>query len=450
MNNKSFKIMIVDDEKSFSSLLEMILSDEGYTVVSFNDPEEALREYLKFNPNLILTDLKMPKIDGIELINQIRSANQEIDFIVLTAFATVNSAVEAMKKGAIDYLTKPLKNPDELRKAVKNVIERQKLSNENKLLKSFQLSDVPPIDIIFSGIEEVLKDITDVSPTNATVMLYGETGTGKSLIAKVIHNLSNRQGPFVELNCAAIPENLLESELFGYEKGAFTGATTSKKGKFELADEGTIFLDEVSEMSLSLQTKFLKILQDKTFERLGSLETLKTNARIISATNRDLKILCSEKKFREDLYYRLNVFPIQIKPLRERRDSIKAIADYLVKTISLKLGKTPVPLDTGSIKRMMEYSWPGNIRELSNVIERAIIVNKANTLTITTLDDTKQINAEDNVFIDEVNLNTIERLAIEKALKSTGGNRKEAALKLGISLRTLQYKIKDYKIGHIQ
>lgn len=450
MGNENFRILIVDDEKSFASLLERILLDEGFTIKCFNDPSELLQMYEQFNPNLIITDLKMPKIDGITLMEKIREVNKDIDFIVLTAFGTIDTAVEAMKKGAIDYITKPLKNPEEIRKAVNNVVQRQRLSYENDLLKSFQLADMPPIDIIFSGMDSVLKDIKDVALTNATVILYGETGTGKSLIAKVIHNLSKRQGPFVEFNCAAIPENLLESELFGYEKGAFTGATTSKKGKFELADEGTIFLDEVSEMSLSLQTKFLKILQDKTFERLGSLKTIKTNARIISATNRDLKALCAEKSFREDLYYRLNVFPIFIKSLRERKDSIPIIADYLINNISLKLGKKPVPLDEDSLKRMILYDWPGNIRELSNVIERAIIVNKGQVLSITTLEDTGPTTSEKHHFIEDINLNSVERYAIEKALISTGGNRKEAAVKLGISLRTLQYKIKEYKIGHIQ
>ncbi|HIJ60692.1 MAG TPA: sigma-54-dependent Fis family transcriptional regulator [Nitrospirae bacterium] len=448
MSKDNFRILIVDDEKSFLLLLERILKDEGYKVKACDNPEIALKEIDNFHPNLLITDLKMPTMDGITLMEKVKELNKETDFLILTAFATVDTAVEAMKKGAIDYLTKPLKNPEELRKAVLNVFQRQKLSSENSLLKSSQLTDIPPLEIIFSGMHEILKDIQDVATTNATVMLYGETGTGKSLISKVIHHLSKREGPFVELNCAAIPENLLESELFGYEKGAFTGATSSKKGKFEVADEGTVFLDEVSEMSLVLQAKFLKILQDKTFERLGSVVTLKTNARIISATNRDLKALCAEKRFREDLYYRLNVFPVYLKPLRERRDSIKIIADYLIQNISVKLGKRPVPFNKSSYDRLIKYPWPGNIRELSNVIERAIIVNKADELFITNLDVFSVENSlEGETLSHTESLDDLERAAIQRALKATSGNRREAAMRLGISLRTLQYKIKEYKLN---
>ena len=287
-----------------------------------------------------------------------------------------------MKKGAVDYITKPLKDPDQLRIAVAKVFEHQVLLSENALLKSALFEDIPSLDIVFAGMDSVLKEVKDVAPTDATVMLYGETGTGKTLVAKILHRLSGRQGPFVDINCAAIPENLLESELFGHEKGAFTGALAQKKGKFELANDGTILLDEISEMSLTLQAKLLKIIQERTFERLGALNTIKTNARIIAATNRDLKQMVREGKFREDLFYRLNVFPISVPPLRERKAHFEKITHYLIDTISRRIGREPKTIPSGAMKEMMEYAWPGNIRELENVIERAIIVSKGPELHI--------------------------------------------------------------------
>ncbi|BCB97127.1 sigma-54-dependent Fis family transcriptional regulator [Dissulfurispira thermophila] len=444
MQKENFRILIVDDERSFLILLTKILEDVGYTVKGFTDPEDAIKAVDSYSPNLVITDLKMPKIDGIKLMEEIKNRNSNIDFIMITAFATVDTAVEAMKKGASDYITKPLKDPDQLRLAVLKIYERQRLVEENELFKSESFQGMPPIDIVFAGMEKILKDIRDVASTDATVILYGETGTGKSLIAKIIHYMSNRTGPFVDINCAAIPENLLESELFGYEKGAFTGALSQKKGKFELAGDGTIFLDEVSEMSLSLQAKFLKVLQDRTFERLGSLNTIKTNARIIAATNRNLKALVEEKKFREDLYYRLNVFPVSIPPLRERKKHIPDIANYLVKVISARFGKGVKIIPEHEIEKLINYAWPGNIRELENIIERNIIISKDSQLIFHELEsETEPINTK---RLDG-DLKTIEKIAIENALLKTNGNRKKAAEILGISLRALQYKIKDYGIN---
>ncbi|WP_333655893.1 sigma-54-dependent transcriptional regulator [Dissulfurispira sp.] len=445
MQRENFRILIVDDEKSFLLLLTKILEDAGYTVKGFTDPEDAIKAVDSYSPNLAITDLKMPKMSGIQLMEEIKNRNSDIDFIMVTAFATVDTAVSAMKKGASDYITKPLKDPEQLRIAVSKIYERQKLVEENKLLKSEAFHDMPPMDIVFAGMDKILKDIRDVAPTDATIILYGETGTGKSLIAKVIHHMSGRTGPFVDINCAAIPENLLESELFGYEKGAFTGALSQKKGKFELAGDGTIFLDEVSEMSPALQAKFLKVLQDKTFERLGSLNTIKTNARVIAATNRDLKALVEEKKFREDLYYRLNVFPINIPPLRERKKRVPDITNYLVRVISARLGKEAKTIPADEMEKLADYAWPGNIRELENVIERSVIISRGNQLILPDLEparvdmqETKKIKGD---------LKTVEKIAIENALSKTNGNRKKAAEILGISLRALQYKIKEYGIN---
>jgi len=275
-------------------------------------------------------------------------------------------------------------------------------------------------------------------------MLYGETGTGKTLVTKVIHCLSGRKGPFVDINCAAIPETLLESELFGHEKGAFTGALQQKRGKFELANDGTILLDEVSEMNTTLQAKLLKVLQERTFERLGSLNTLKTNARVIAATNRDLKQMVSDGKFRQDLYYRLNVFPISIPPLRDRKSHLQEITHYLVDAISRRLGKGTKTIPEGVMKSLMEYSWPGNIRELQNIIERALIVTKGTELNIAGIGEQSEARQEQKVNSD---LKTIEKEAIRNALSQTAGNRREAAEMLGISVRSLQYKIKEYGMG---
>lgn len=444
MHKENFRILIVDDEKSFLLLLVKILEDAGYTVKGMTDPEEAVRVVDSFSPNIIITDLKMPKMDGIKFMDEVKRKNEYLDFIMITAFATVETAVEAMKKGASDYITKPLKDPEQLRIIVSKIYERQRLLAENRLLKTEALYDMPPIDIIFSGMQNILNDIKHVAPTDATVILYGETGTGKSLIAKTIHYISGRSGLFVDINCAAIPENLLESELFGYEKGAFTGALSQKKGRLELADDGTVFLDEVSEMSLALQSKFLRVLQDKVFERLGSLNTIKTNARIIAATNRDLKAAIEEKKFREDLYYRLNVFPINIPPLRERRDYILDIAGYLLKVISARLGKEIKTISEETKKKLVQYKWLGNIRELANVIERSIIISSGNELVVPELEPLSGAANEQKL---EGDLKSIEKITIENALIKTNGNRKKAAEMLGISLRTLHYKLKTYGIS---
>jgi len=443
MNKENFRILIVDDEKSFLLLMTRILGDEGYTVNGLTSAEEALKIIDSFDPNLIISDLKMPKMDGIRFMQEVRK-HREIDFIMITAFATVETAVAAMKRGASDYITKPLKNPDQLRIAVEKIFDLQALVMENALLKEVFFEDIPPLDVVFAGMEDVLREVQDVAPTEATVMLYGETGTGKTLVAKVLHRMSGRRGPFVDINCAAIPENLLESELFGYEKGAFTGALSQKKGKFELANEGSILLDEVSEMSLTLQAKLLKVLHEKTFERLGSLNTLKTNARVIAATNRDLRQMVSVGRFREDLYYRLNVFPVSIPSLRERRSHLEKIALYLAGVISRRLGKALKVVPGRLLADMRRYDWPGNIRELENAIERAIIVSKGTELQIMALGGGVAPAKEQQGSGD---LKAIEHKAIRNALLQTSGNRKRAAEMLGISLRALQYKIKEYGIA---
>ncbi|MBF0327898.1 MAG: sigma-54-dependent Fis family transcriptional regulator [Nitrospirae bacterium] len=442
MTNNEFRILVVDDEKSFLLLLTKILENEGYAVKGVVDPKAALKIADNFMPHLVITDMRMPEMDGLALMNSISGKNSATEFIMITAFATVEGAVDVIKKGAVDYITKPLKNPEQLRTVVAKVYERYRSLSGAAENESFK--DLPPMEIIFAGMNDVLKEIKHVAATDASVILYGETGTGKSLIAKTIHGLSGREGSFVDINCAAIPENLLESELFGYEKGAFTGAVTSKKGRFEMANEGTIFLDEVSEMSIMLQAKLLKVLQEKTFERLGSVNTLKSNARVIAATNRNLSELVSEKKFREDLYYRLNVFPINIPPLRDRKEHIASIASFIIQAVAKRFGKNIRGLTAESLGRLAVYPWPGNVRELENHIERGVIMTKGQEFSLPEFSSTEMSNLEKT---KETDLRSVEKVAIEKALIKTDSNRKKAAELLGISLRALQYKIKEYGIN---
>ena len=442
MNKKNFKILIVDDEEHFLLLLSNVLDEEGYSVKTAKNGGKALQILEQYTPDLILTDLRMPEIDGLRLMETVKARHPDIDFIFITAFATVESAVDAMRKGAIDYITKPLKNLAELRIIVSRVYEKGRLLQENIALKEEQIASLPPLDLIFSGIDRVYEEVRAVATADTTVILYGETGTGKTLVAKVIHMLSKRKGLFVTVNCAAIPDTLLESEFFGYEKGAFTGAASTKKGKVEIAHEGTIFLDEISEMTTSLQAKLLKVLQEKSFERLGGIESITTDARVITATNRDLTQLVREGRFREDLYYRLNVFPIQIPPLRERREIIPKIADYMMNKIARKLGRHSTGIAEDSMKHLISYPWPGNIRELENTIERAIILSKKDILHI----PLPEMDIKTDRF-EDLTIRNMEKKTIEAALKKVSGNRRRAAEMLGISLRALQYKIKEYNIS---
>ncbi len=450
MSNQDFRILVVDDEKSLTTLLLRILKKEGFQVRSASNGKEALSVVEGFSPNLIITDLRMPEMGGLELLKAVKAKQPEIDIIILTAYATVENAVDAMKHGALDYLIKPLKDPDELRMAVAKVVERQSLVATNTLWNSQLAEGLPPVDIIFAGMEDVWNEIKQVAETDATVLLQGESGTGKSLVAKTLHHLSGKKGAFVEINCAAIPENLIESELFGHERGAFTGAVKAKRGKFELAQEGTIFLDEIGEMPLPAQAKLLRVLQERSFERVGGTVTLKTDARVIAATNQDLMERIKERGFREDLFYRLNVFPINLPPLRERKGALPRLAGYLVNHISAKVGRKMLEIPDDVLATLESYDWPGNVRELHNVLERAIILSKGPVVTIPPLveERKKENNRNDGIRKERrlKRLADLEREAIEETLEQTKGHRRKAADILGISLRTLQYKLKNYGI----
>jgi len=444
MKPNNFRILVVDDERHLTALLGRILTQSGYQVKTASSGISAIGKIDDFSPNLVITDLKMPDINGLDLLRKVRSERPEIDFIILTAYATVENAVEAIKEGALDYLIKPLKDPDELRMAVSRVVERQNLVAVDTLWRNQLSEGLPPTDVLFAGMEEVWIEVQHVAGTDATILLQGESGTGKSLVAKAIHHLSGRKGPFVELNCAAIPETLIESELFGHEKGAFTGAVNAKRGKFELAQNGTMFLDEIGEMPLSAQAKFLRILQEKAFERVGGTTTLNTSARIIAATNQDLMAGIREKRFREDLYYRLNVFPINLPPLRNRLESVQVLTDYLVRSISMRVGKKVSEISKDTLRQIKSYEWPGNVRELHNVIERAIILSRDSRLTLPSLTTSPVEIAPGSATKRLRSLRDLEKEAIEETIRETDGHRRNAAKILGISIRTLQYKLKEY------
>ncbi len=432
----SSKIMVVEDDRSFAFFLKTLLVDSGFNVTVFNDPSEALKKLLVEQPRLVLVDLKMPKMDGLTFIERAKSILPFSDFIVITAFGSIPSAVEAIKKGATDYVTKPI--PD-----VKEFIGRIRSIAGKKDFLDRSTSDIPPLDVVFAGIEDIYERIVEVAKTDITVTLYGETGTGKSLIARIIHNLSGRKGEFVDINCASIPETLMESELFGFNKGAFTGAIKDKPGKFEIADGGTIFFDEIGEMSYALQAKLLKVIQEKRFERIGGVKPMEVDVRFIFATNKKLEELVREGKFREDLYYRINVFPINIPPLRDRKEHILKIAGYIADRVFRKLGREKKEFSNRSIDILLNYSWPGNIRELENVIERSILMSKGDYIEV-------EINVT-NYSLKEGNttdLKELEKIAIIDALKKSGGNKSKASKILGISLRTLYNKLKKYNLDY--
>jgi DNA-binding NtrC family response regulator len=393
-------------------------------------------------PHLLIVDLKMPGMDGITLIEKYKEIDREADFLVLTAFGTLDTALRAMKMGVIDYILKPLKEPEELCLAVRKAYSQKKLLHKDNEKISDLDTALPPMEVLFAGMDDLLHEIQLVAMTNATILLAGETGTGKSMIARAIHKLSQRNGTFVEINCASVPEHLLESEFFGHEKGAFTGAIVSKKGKFELAFDGTIFLDEISEMHQTMQAKLLRVLQDGMFERLGSNLTQKTNARVITATNKNLKQEVIQNKFREDLFFRLNVFPITLRPLRERKSSIPLIAEYLTRRICQRTGKYVSYIAEDTIETLKNYNWPGNIRELQNVLERAIILSQKEELEI----EKSAFGRESASGKHAGSLKDIEKKAIEEALQHAAGHRKKTAERLGISIRALQYKLKEYGI----
>jgi two-component system response regulator FlrC len=440
------KILVVDDEEGIRAFLADALSSADHDVETAGTVDEAIATIAKTSFQVVLTDLKMPGENGIELVRHVTSEHPDVEIIVLTAHGTVTAAVEAMRLGAFDFLQKPLESPAELRLLVQRALERHRLRAAREASRPTtgqQLSWGAP------AMDDVVKHVTKVANTQATVLLTGESGTGKEVLARALHAASKRaEGPFVAVNCAALAETLLESELFGHEKGAFTNATTRRRGRVELADGGTLFLDEVGELKLDLQAKLLRVLQEREFERVGGSQTVTVDVRWVAATNRDLAAMMNEGGFREDLYHRLSVFPIQVPPLRERREDIPPLADLLLTQVGAELGRPELRLGSDAHDRLARAQWRGNVRELRNTLERTAI-----------LADGPEIQAKDLVFVDSgqsaasgasakvTTLEDAERAAIERALASNAGNRKNAAQELGIGVRTLYEKLKRYGLS---
>jgi len=439
-------VLIVDDDALVRSFLAMILREEGHVVVEAPNGKEALGKFLNNEFDLAITDLKMPGMSGLELMQECKKNKPDVHWIIITAYGSIGNAVQAIKAGASDYLTKPFKNPEELRHVIRRVLREAEAERTISLLSEELGKQFPPMEMIFLGekMKKVYEMVQNVAPTTATVLIGGASGTGKELIARVIHEMSPRKKrPFIAVHCAALVESLLESELFGHEKGAFTGALNRRQGRFEIADGGTIFLDEVSEISPSMQVKLLRVLQERQFERVGGNQTISVDLRVISATNKDLKAHVSDGHFREDLFYRLNVFPVLLPPLIERREAIIPLAEYFAAKYSASLGKKVSGLSSEAKSLLLEYNWPGNIRELQNIIERALILSKG-------IIDTGHIGLEIQENMESMGdglLKLTEKETIQRVLSESGGNRKKAAQILGISLRTLQYRIKEFSLA---
>ncbi len=442
------RILLVEDDPTFRSLLSAILEDEGYLLLEREDGKAALMALQRQSFDLVLSDLRLPGMNGLDLFRTATANGIAPPFILLTAFGTVEEAVSAMKEGVADFLTKPLKDPATLRSLVKRILDSGNRARSIPVPKERAASGLPPDEVLFAGkaMLEIKRLLNDVSPTDATVLITGESGTGKELAAKYIHLGSKRaEAPFVAINCAAIPENLLESELFGHEKGAFTGATQARQGKFELAAGGTLFLDEIGELPLMLQSKLLRVLQERIFERVGGSRELKADLRIIAATNCNLDDEVKTRHFREDLYYRLNVFPVELPPLKKRRDGIPELINYLLNRASAQTGEPAPDISADLIETLADYDWPGNIRELQNVLERAVILGRG-SITLNNIPEQVRCGKGMECLSSDHSLKEKEKNAILEALAISGNNRRVAAGRLGISRRTLQYRLKEYGI----
>jgi len=450
-------ILIADDQANMRKILKAILEKEGYHVTVAADGIEVMKLVDKINFHAVVTDLKMPHMDGLEVLQKLSASKPQLPVIVITAHGTIETAVEAMKKGAFDYITKPFEK-EEIIQTVQKAVKTFTLSMEEVSLdmtapgKYESIGNSPEMQEVYSIIDKVA-----MSPT--TILILGESGTGKELIAKAIHeNSLLKNKPFIKINCAAIPETLLESELFGYEKGAFTGAVSTKPGRFELADDGTLFLDEVGEIPKEMQVKLLRCLQEKEFERVGGLKTIRVTVRLLAATNTNLVEEVEKGRFRQDLFYRLNVVPIRLPALRERVDDIPLLVEHFVKKFNTRLDKNIQGVEDQVKDIFMNYTWPGNIRELENVMERSILLSETSTITVKELPDnlikgsvytTYDMKENKKMLLKDVvkkHTQIIEKSMITKVLKETGGNITRASKKLGISRKSLQTKMKEYSL----
>ena len=450
---KTAKILVVEDDSSMRVVLKAMLKKEGYDVVTAANGAEALDVLKKDRIAVVATDLKMPRMDGMELLDRIVRDDPSLPVIMLTAYGTVATAVDALKKGAFDYITKPFEQ-EELKAIILKAVKTRMISDRDLTAAE---DDADPYRIVgvSSRMAEIHEIIRKVSPTTSTVLVTGETGTGKELIARAIHRLSPRKDqPFIKINCAAIAENLVESELFGYEKGAFTGAVTTKPGRFELAHKGTLFLDEVGEIPREMQAKLLQAIQDQSFERVGGLKTIAVDVRLIAATNRNLLQAVKDGKFREDLFYRLNVFPINVPPLRERPEDIPALTDYFIEKFNRKLLRRVEGVAPEVRACLLAYPWPGNIRELEHLIERMVLMAEEPLLTMPLVPPEvadPACRAESLLSVElperpgrdvlKSHMEEMERQIISRCLEECGGNVTHAAERLGLSRKGLQLKM---------
>jgi DNA-binding NtrC family response regulator len=442
------RILVVDDEANARTALAELLRDEGYAVETAGDGFKAMGKIAEFDPDIVLTDLKMPGMDGLELLRKLRAEDEERVVVVMTAFGAVESAVSAMKEGAADYLAKPI-NVTELTLVLKRELERLRLRREAGLLRARLAERYSFQNIIGSApvMQEIFKTVSQVASSRASVLITGESGTGKELIAAAIHERSPRaKGPFVKLHCAALAETLLESELFGHERGSFTGAAGRREGRFSQANGGTLFLDEIGEISPAVQVKLLRFLQEHEFERVGGNETVKVDVRVIAATNRDLKAEVAAGRFREDLFYRLNVINMEMPALRDRPSDVPLLAMHFLRKYAAENGKTITSFADSALARLAGYRWPGNVRELENVVERAVVLCNGESITPAELPPhlTPPTSAA-GIQIPGSTLEDIERYAITRALEVAGGSTSKAAEMLGISVRKIQYKLHEYQ-----
>jgi two-component system, NtrC family, response regulator AtoC len=445
------KILVADDEKNMRWILEKSLKSDGFQVVTAEDGEEAFNMFLDETPDMVIVDYKMPKLDGMEVLKRIKKINNNIPVVMITAHGNTDAAVEAMKLGAVDYISKPF-DIDELKITIFKALNIDKLNKEIEYLKEMS-SDKYNGKIVGPSkkMQEIFEVIGKIADTNATVLIIGESGTGKEGIAGAIHNKSSRKnGPYIKVNCGAIPETLIESELFGYEKGAFTGANTRKLGRFERAQGGTLFLDEIGELSLALQVKILRVLQEKEFERVGGTEVIKSDVRIVAATNRDLESMVQKGDFREDLLYRLKVIPVNIPPLRERKEDIEPLIDFFLDKYRKETNKSNIILEKDALDLLKAYDYPGNIRELENLMERMVILCTDGTIKASMLPKEIVKGAYSNkrdIFIlpeDGVNLEELEESLVRQAFERSKGNQTHTARLLGMSRHALIYRLEKY------
>ncbi len=441
------RILVADDEEGLRSFMCEALEDEGHEVQAAPDGVQALKALRSSHFHLLVTDLKMPNMDGMTLLHTIHAEQPELEVIVLTAHGTVAQAVEAMRTGAFDFLEKPMPSPTALRLVVSRALERQRLQTA---LENRAATDAPQLAFASPAMQKVQDILTRVAPTDANILLMGDSGVGKEIAAQFVHTHSRRaSGPFVAVNCAALSPQLLESELFGHEKGAFTGATARRRGRIELAEGGTFFLDEIGELHLDLQAKLLRILQERVFERVGGHQTVHADVRWLAATNRDLLQEVDAGRFREDLYHRLAVFPVRLPPLSERPEDIGPLAQVLLTRLGAQLGRPELQLTAQAERSLGQRDFRGNVRELSNLLERAAILSPSDDIDVVDLDPLPGLSpapapAPAKSSVGPTTLDALERMAIEEALVRTEGRRKEAAEQLGISVRTLYDRIKKH------